>query len=262
MRISILISLFLLPWSAFSQVTEINLVGTKNYPPFAYTENEAFKGMLVEIVQAVDDQLPKYKINIQSAGMGDIRQMLASGEAAGFLGSYFALNEWPEVYPYSYPIFHEQMHIICDTNFFPGKSLAWPEDYAGAKLGVVRSYKGWLKYGARARDLGILNVIELPSPRVALKAVQNEVVDCILFEKTVFTALSKELIANAIIPSSHRLETKSEVSRISVHIAYSSQNLSGDDKKANFAKDFDAMFYKLLSNNELDTIYQRYGVSY
>ena len=237
-------------------------MGTKNYPPFAYLEDGEFRGLLVDIVRAVDDNLPQYKIQLEAEAMTNVRERLGKGDVSGFLGSYFAINEWPEVYPYSYPIFHEQMAVICNARFSKGAQLTWPQDFKGVKLGVIRNYTGWRKYGAKARDLGTFNVIELPSPEVALQAVQNEALECVLFEETVFNEVSKQLILKKELPSHHHLEVASDITRLSVHIAYSANNIVGKDDKSSFIKEFDLGFFKMLSDNQLDEIYQRYGVGY
>ena len=262
MRTLSFIAMLLVSIPLFAEVIDIKLVGTKNYPPFAYLEDGEFRGLLVDIVRAVDDNLPQYKIQLEAEAMTNIRERLGKGDASGFLGSYFAINEWPEVYPYSYPIFHEQMAVICNARFSKGAQLTWPQDFKGVKLGVIRNYTGWRKYGAKARDLGTFNVIELPSPEVALQAVQNEALECVLFEETVFNEVSKQLILKKELPSHHHLEVASDITRLSVHIAYSANNIVGKDDKSSFIKEFDRVFFKMLSDNQLDEIYQRYGVGY
>ena len=170
-----------------AKLTNINLVTIDNDPPFVYVEDNLPKGLLIELVDEVAKALPNYRITYTQLPWTDIEKQNIPANIDGFLGSYFRGNEWSNVYPYSYPIYHEQMCIVCSSSTNPqALNLRWPQDYNDTKLGTVRNFSGWLTMGVEARTLGTLNIFEFPNPYLALQGIHNGVVDCALFEKTIY----------------------------------------------------------------------------
>jgi ABC-type amino acid transport substrate-binding protein len=249
---------------AVAKPTDIQLVALKNDTPFAFVNNDTSSGLLPELLAQVSKVMPEYNIKLDHVSFRDIENRKLPQNTLGFLGAYFRINEWNDVYPYSYPIYHEQMCIVCTNQNNEGIKLKsnkiWPEDYKDAKLGTVRNYSGWETYGVDARKIGTMNVFEYPNPELAIMAVHKGLVDCVLFEETVFHSLVKEYTKSNKLSKSHSLVVSTRLQRDSLHIAYFADAL--DEKNEGFIKAFDKAFAKLLMENKLKPIYDKYGVRY
>jgi ABC-type amino acid transport substrate-binding protein len=156
------------------------------------------------------------------------------------------------------------MAVICHPSFHAHQLKRWPEDFAGIKLALIRSYTGRLKYGTSAKELGTLNTLEFPNPQIAVKALVKGVIDCGIFEKTTFTALVNDIKQDdarlSKTPAEELPSAAAIISRISVHIGYSQASIENNEDAAAFAKDFDRKLFELLGADELDNIFVRYGL--
>ncbi|WP_395339702.1 hypothetical protein PN836_015135 [Ningiella sp. W23] len=267
MRFLLYLCFFISSFGASAKPIDITLVAIESDAPFAFVENEESKGLLIEIIETVSARLPNYNIHIKHLPWENIKNRDFDTPVDGFLGAYFRIDEWEDVYPYSYPIYHEQMCIVCSskntdssTVHTEGYGKQWPADYSNSQLGTVRDYSGWFNYDEQARQLGSLNVFEFPDPRIALIGLHKGVVDCTLFEKTVFRSLTKSLTKSGSLPEDHGFYIATELERDSLHIAYFKDAIKGD--KQTFFRDFDTAYAKALYNYELTPIFASYGVSH
>jgi len=105
-----------------------------------------------------------------------------------------------------------------------------------------------------------VSVFECPKPEIALNGTHAGTVDCTLFEKTVFRALIKSMVASGELPKEHDLRIATDLERDSVHIAYFEKQMTAE--KLQFVRDFDTAFAVLLKSNQLYPIYQKHGVTH
>ncbi|WP_395342330.1 hypothetical protein PN836_000700 [Ningiella sp. W23] len=236
--------------------TVVPLVTTSFYPPFAYLENGQQKGALLEFIERVAPNLPNYDMQITSMPFNKISQHIIDGNAAGYLGAYYSINRWEDVYPYSYPLFYEQHLLICNSEKSAGKD--WPDEHEGTKLGTVRDYSDWLTFGAKARNLGTMNVLEFPSPDFLLRGIHLGTVDCGIFERATYAYKLAKLIERDELPSKPKLFQSSVIGQTSIHIAFSEKYLEANPKLKTFERDFNSAFHQLLQNNAFDDILERY----
>lgn len=254
----------------------ITLVTDNNYMPYSFEQNGEAKGLLLDIVAMVDAQLQHFKIEVKQMPWRAAKNMVMKGEAQGILGSYFNVNEWPKIYPYSYPLFYENLVTICASSknqqriqeSYKSDTLLdlqqasnpnvkpWPYAYAGEIVGTVNGYDGWTAAELRRDKDNQINFFEFPNARLALLGVYKEVVDCTLLEKANFVATQNSLIQAGEIESADLVQLTSFVSRHSVHIGYSERAFNNPHNTfiKDFKKAFDSTFIVMQQKGEFDNL--------
>lgn len=245
-------------------VTAIKIVADRNYRPYSYVENNQLQGLLIEVIKAVDEKLPAFSFELSPAKWSHGKAKVRNGEYVALLGAYFHGHDWPLIYPYSYPILSESLVTVCSDEYVNKRKMTWPTDYTGAKIGTVAGYDGWLDESIKYRKINTLNFFEFPNSALALMAVYNDIVECTLFEEASFAANSKALVDSGKITNEKKLIIVNYLSKNTVHLAYSEKVMLGEhaDTAYELQKAFDAQLFLMLKSNELQPIFERYGLQY
>jgi len=246
-----------------SKPITIEFVADRNYPPLMFVEGDTLKGFLIEIVHAVDSELADYNINISASKWQTAKAKIKRGNALGIIGPYFRGHEWEYMYPYSYPIMYEVLVTVCnkDTLAQLPAEATWPDDYRGLKIGTVGAYGGWLDSGIDYEVKGMANFFEFPDAAFAIQGVENDVVNCTLFEQGAYTAVKEK--AERAGAESLNAYLGTIISYHSIHIGYSQTAIDSQAHPyaRDFIKSFDLALFKLLRSGKLTPIYEKYGVA-
>lgn len=231
-------------------------------------ENNTPKGLLIDIVNAVDKELEHYSIVFEQHGWQSAKAKMRNGQQLGLLGTYFNARSWPYAYPYSYPILFEKLVTVCHSELDISKTdatdVSWPGSYKGMKIGTVAGFDGWLSDDVRRRQINTVTFFEFPNAALALLGVQNKVVNCTIFEQAAYLATAEYLVKEQRLSLVNNLQVVNDLQKYLVHIAYSHKALAQGKypHAADFQKSFDIAFEKLLSSGKLASIYAKYGVEY
>ena len=245
-------------------VKTVRLVADRNYRPYSYVENNELKGLLIDVMNAIDNEMPNFTIDITPSKWSSGKAAVRKGDYTGLIGAYFHGEDWPNIYPYSYPILFESLVTVCSSRFVSDQKTQWPTDYAGLIVGTVAGYDGWLGDGVKYRNINTINFFEFPNTDLALMGVYNDIVECTLFEEASFVDTMKKLLAKGKIKDISKLSIVNFLAKHSVHIAYSEKLATGKESASAYAfrKAFDAQLFAMLQSGELAPIFEKYGVQF
>ncbi len=241
----------------------ITFASDNNNPPTQYTINGTPVGLLVDVIKMVDTRLDKFDIEIQPSSWPKAKNKVRRGEALGLVGSFFHGHDWPNLYPYSYPIMYDTLVSICNEESNIPEGAQWPQDYQGLKVGTVTGYDGWLNSGINYREKGIANFFQYPNAPLAISAVNKSLVDCTLFEESGYRAYQSKQEEGQNSEVGSNLRITSYISRHSIHIAYSQKMLNAGNHPyaREFIKAFDKALFELLISGQLKPILTKYDIN-
>lgn len=240
--VKVIFALLLGMTSAYSFAKTVIPVITENsYFPYSYQEGEELRGLYVSMAHELNELMPDFEIKLVpmnwKAGLNAIKK----GKYPAILGAYYHGHDWEYLYPYSQPVFYEEVILIChpETDFKGGEK--WPADFAGKLVSNVSGYDGWLNNNVRDKSVTkIVNFIEVPNISTAWNMVNKNLVDCSLFEKR---ALEVQLEKD---PNGKQLIVATSVTVESVHIGYATvQNVTTEwPQLTAFQKQIDNALYQ------------------
>lgn len=242
--------------------TEVTLLADQAYPPFSYVENGELKGLLVDIIAAIDAKMPRYRINLLPMPWHKGKALMKKGEHLGLLGAYFHGHDWPYLYPYSQTILYEDLVTVCSNNANMPANASWPESYRGRKLGTVGSYDGWADYGRRLRAEQVAYFFEFPNMELAFSGLVKNVIDCFIVEPTAYSSHLKQAKEAHKIPDGFTSQITNFLSRNTVHLGYSAPALRANKfpYALDFQRTFDSQLFLLKQQGAFDALYEKHKV--
>lgn len=240
---------------------EVVILVDDNFHPYAYEQNGEAKGLLVDLIKRIDENLPEYTISLLPKNWQIAKTEIRKGNFLGLAGVYFHAHDWPYMYPYSYFMFRERVHTVCHKDTPLSQGSKWPSDYSGLKIANVAGYDGWVSGGVRQRKINNVNFFEYPGKELALKAVHNKLVDCSLFEIRAFEYTQQNLGQSSQFEASN-VRLVSFIEEHTVHIGYSEAAIESNDfpYAKHFQKRFDQELFILLTGDYFTPIYEQYGL--
>ncbi|WP_028301982.1 substrate-binding periplasmic protein [Oceanospirillum beijerinckii] len=147
LRWGLMVVLLVLPYSSAHAVTQVEIIADDNYPPFSYREGFKPAGLYPEILTAVFARMPKYKVIVRPLPWRRGLAMMQEGTGFAIFPPYYFPDKRPYLSDYSPPLLEEQVTLFCSRRYVEGlkKSLNrvklhWPEDFAGAVVGINPGY--------------------------------------------------------------------------------------------------------------------------
>jgi polar amino acid transport system substrate-binding protein len=254
---------FILSFASIAAPTKVVFYTDSSYPPYSYIEDGQVKGVYVDLIQRVSAKLPDYHIELVASKWKDAKAKVDEGKAFGLVGAYYHAHEWPNIYPYSYPINQETVVTVCSEKTFNKESRDWPIEYNGQLVGNVAGYDGWLGGEVRSKqNTTYVNFLEVPSVELALTMVIKDRLDCTLFEESVFHWSLDKLSQSKALPNEEDQSTHitSVIAGETVHIGYSAKAIENNSYARDLIKKLDVALYKMSQTEELVDIKKGYGV--
>ena len=196
--------------------TIITVAADASFPPYIYEKDGELKGIYVGVIEHLNQHMPDFEITLEPYTWPVAKSKVKNGELPAILGAYYHGHDWDYLYPYSQPLFYENVILVCNNESVKQKGLKWPIDLKGKLISNINGYDGWLHNKVRDKTItDIINLIEVPDVSTAWKMVTKQIVDCTLFERRVLKSVQ------AGIHSSSKINIAADISMESVHIGFS-----------------------------------------
>lgn len=256
----VLLGLFLFRTNAETPQTQsITIVIDDAYEPFSYAFNGEPRGLYVDILQAISQNLPGFDIKLKAVPWERGKMMMKNGKELGLAPAYFHGHDWDYLYPYSIPLMREQVALLCHSDLSQLESKEWPEDFTDLSIGNMRGFDGWggMEFHKLVADRKIF-YRELSSAEQLILMAAKRRLDCILMEEFAFAWNIKNLKNSKQLSNTDPLPLRKVkiVGSDYSYIGYSEVAiLSGNfPSQYQFRKAFDSTLYKMQKSGELQRV--------
>lgn len=263
MRFIFVFLFLILSLSVAAEVTKVKLLTEKSYLPYSYFEGTELKGLYVDILKRLFQEMPEYQLELKGVNWNKAKRMVKNGEALGLVGAYYHGHDWPYLYPYSQPLAHEEVIVVCNNKHKASQRPVWPQDYKGLLVANVAGYDGWLDNNVRSlENTRYANFIEVPNTAIALTMAIKGRIDCALFETAALGHTLQFLQTSGIYKPDQETApfVSTQLSREPAYIGYSKPALASG--RFPYAQDLirkiDNQLYLLRKSGELQKIKNKY----
>jgi len=168
-----------LPVAAAETVT---LYGDDGYPPYSYVENGQFKGIYVELLQAAAAKLlPHYRLELKPVPWRRGVAMLENGQALGLFPPYLR-RERTYIWPYSTPLYREQVVIVCNTAALNKPRRRFPDDFGDVTIGINSGF-ALADSLIQARAAGKVGIDEAMGNAINIRKLRNNRIGCYINDR-------------------------------------------------------------------------------
>lgn len=155
--------------------SEITILGNNYKVPKIYEENSVPKGILVDIINYIDDQMENHTFTIELYPW--MRAYKMALNAKGGIIGLSKTSERTELFDYSDVIYYDEVIIVVlKSQVFDFNTL---EDLKGKTLGIGRGGSFGDEY-EKAKKEGLFDVKEDNGPVPRLRELQAQRIDCAL----------------------------------------------------------------------------------
>ncbi|MCJ8299728.1 MAG: transporter substrate-binding domain-containing protein [Pseudomonadales bacterium] len=159
------------------------IIGDDSYPPYSFIEHGVAKGVYVDILKAVFDQLPEYQVTISMMPWKRGLTYIKQGKRLAIFPPYYWPKSRPYMEVYSEPILLETVLVTCNEAILKDARNRWPADYFGLRIATNR---GFLAPGPEFFDavkLGKIFLTETKSTEHGLRMLLLNRIDCYVNSK-------------------------------------------------------------------------------
>ncbi|MEM0911934.1 MAG: transporter substrate-binding domain-containing protein [Pseudomonadota bacterium] len=247
--------------TASNQAKSVTLFFDEAYPPYSYKKDDVLMGVLPELISLIDESMKEFDIIKVSGEWHHGKQQLREGNVFGLVGTYFIPNRHDFMFPFSYPLFLEEVVLVCHHLTEIETDSNWPEDYRGLKIGTVAGYDGWANSKNHHRSIQGINYFEFPDVELAFLSVKDRITDCTILERLVFQQML-ERTENSLAANANKIIRITTSKRNeSVHIGFAKTLFLHDDTSDNaleFAKQFDTAVIELHRNGAIAEVLSKH----
>jgi polar amino acid transport system substrate-binding protein len=113
----------------------VTIYADAGYPPYSYDKNGKPAGLYYEIVRAAASQLHGYKVEIQTVPWKRGMALLRTGTGFALYPPYMNTKDEPWTWPYSLPLYEENVVAVCRKEVLAKPRKRWPDDFYGLTIG-------------------------------------------------------------------------------------------------------------------------------
>lgn len=155
--------------SVMCAATKVTIVGDADYAPYSYIENKEPKGVYVDVLKKVFEQMGEYEVTIKQVPWKRALKEVEQGSAFGVFPPYYHPTKRPWIDPYSEPILEEKTVLFCNKSKIPADKENFPEAYHGLKFGINAGFKIGGEAFWKSVDGGLISVDEVKGTELNLK---------------------------------------------------------------------------------------------
>jgi len=257
----ILITLFSLP--AFGVDIEVTIHVDGDYRPFSFSDKGKAKGMYIDVLRTVFSRMKGFNVKMEPVPWKRGKMIMKSGTGFGLAPAFFHGHDWPYLYPYSVPFYHEIIISVCQEKVLKSLRPNWPQDYIGLKIGNVAGFDGW--GGVEFRKLveqGKINYEEARGSKENILKLASGRLDCVMMEDKAFDYVFEQLKKSERYQEGRNVALKkgAVIGPDPVSIGYSKPAIEAGKYsfKSEFMKSFDSEIYKMIKAGEIERIMDAY----
>lgn len=239
--------------------TRVEILADAAYPPYSWQEGEEVKGIYADIVRAVVADMKEYDVVIKAVPWRRGLSMIEKGQGFAIFPPYYNPESRPWMWPYSQPLFDEQVVVMCGSAVtVNAPSAKFPSDYSGLRFGVNAGFIIGGDDFWRAVEDKKVDLEEAKSNRENMLKIVRGRIDCTVNDRlSIFYELLKMIENKQLAVSDVALLKEGPV--ISTEQGFLGYSRKGQfPYKQAFIEQFDKELYLLKKRDGVRTIVERY----
>lgn len=235
---------------------EVVIYGDDDNPPYSYIEaNSKISGIYAEIIQAVTDKMPEYKVSLKPIPWIRGLKMLETGEAFALFPPY--LKSERTYIEYSKALLSETISLYCSEKIMKKARTHFPEDFKGLRIGVNAGFLLTNSFN-RARIEKIFKVEESKSNETNILKILSDRIDCYAVPGLSVTHTLRDLKYRKIIPENFRMLKAYDFEPEIGYLGFTTKGTKQFPFRNDFIKKFNQNFETLSKDGTINTIIHRY----
>ncbi|MBX9756755.1 MAG: transporter substrate-binding domain-containing protein [Pseudomonadaceae bacterium] len=163
--------------TAASAGETVIIEGHDAYPPYAYVENDQYKGIYVELITLAAKQLaPHYNVVLKPTPWKRGLKNLQEGKSLALFAP-FHNKERSYIGAYSTPLYRETVVLFCTDTVMNKSPRRFPEDFAGLTIGANLGFFLGEEMAA-ATKAKVFTISESQGNQTNLQHLQTGAIDC------------------------------------------------------------------------------------
>ncbi|TFH90297.1 substrate-binding periplasmic protein [Vibrio ouci] len=248
---------------AYSPPTDVVVYGDDAYPPYSYLQEGMAKGIYAEILYAVFERMPDYRVIIKPIPWKRGLKMLKIGQSFALFPPYYFPDKRPYISPYSDPILNEEVVVYCRPDRVKALTLKqWPEDYFGLTIGINEAFEIGGKAFWEAVNDGKITLLEAKGNRPSILNLYHKKSDCYVNDKLSILWEVRLLIQEGQIESDWPLQLGHSISGEQGYLGFTNASLSRYPYKHHFIRQFNQALEQIKQEGIIDDILASYTVNH
>jgi polar amino acid transport system substrate-binding protein len=265
MRVRSVLILSLLCASARGEDIPVTIYADAGYPPYSYDKNGKPAGLYYEIVRTAASHLHGYKVEIQTVPWKRGMALLRTGTGFALYPPYMNTKDEPWTWPYSLPLYEENVVAVCRKEVLTKPRKRWPEDFYGLTIG---NNAGFIVGGTafdKAVGAALLRVEEGKDSETNIIKLGLGRIDCYINDRVSIQWTLNQLKAEGKYDEGGKHARLAEAVQIGVEqgfLGYTDRDNGRYAYKSDFVKQFNDALYQMKRNGEIDTIARNFFKSH
>jgi len=235
----------------------VTIYADAGYPPYSYDKNGKPAGLYYEIVRAAASQLHGYKVEIQTVPWKRGMALLRTGTGFALYPPYMNTKDEPWTWPYSLPLYEENVVAVCRKEVLAKPRKRWPDDFYGLTIG---NNAGFIVGGDafdKAVGAGLLRVEEGKDSETNIIKLGLRRIDCYINDRVSIQWTLNQLKTEGKYQEGGKHAELVEAAQIAVKqgfLGYTDRDNGRYAYKSDFVKQFNNALSQMKRNGEIDTI--------
>lgn len=244
---------------AYHPPTSVVVYGDDAYPPYSYIENGEAKGIYTDILNAVFEEMPSYRIKITLVPWKRGLKLLEVGEGFALYPPYYYTDKRPYIFPYSIPILNEEVVVYCQPDSVVNRTLNhWPSDYLGLTIGINEAFAlGGTEFWDAVKQ-GKIFLKEAKGNRANILNLYKNRIDCYINDRLSILWEIKLLTEEGIIRPNWTLTLGTSVGGEQGYLGFTNTTPNRYPYKDDFIKQFNQTLKQLKNDGTVEQIMSHY----
>ena len=249
--------LSLSPTESFAQ--RVIIYGEATYKPYSWVENGEFKGLYIDILQRVFQQMKDYQVTLKAVPWERGLHLLEVGKGFALFPPHYHPARRPYMSPYSFPLFMEKTILVCNKSVASKHREKWPDDYMGLTIGQSSGYLLGGEAFFEAVEQEKIFISDSLRAGQNLLMVASGRIDCYINDELVINEELMMLNSNKnYIKTLEKLDSGRVVAFKESYLGFTNVNEENFPYKADFVKQFNHILKEMTDSGEVEAIAAKY----
>lgn len=233
------------------------MYGDNAYAPYSYEERNQAKGIYVDILSAVFEEMEGYNVKIVPIPWKRGLKLLKLGKGFALFPPYYYADKRPYISPYSDPILDEEVVVYCHPDSVQGRPLQrWPKDYLGLSIAINEAFElGGSEFWSFVKQ-GKIQLKEEKGNRLSLMSLHNRQSDCYLNDRMSILWEKQKMTSEQLLPEDFNLQFGTIVSSEQGYLGFTRESPELYPYKADFVQKFNFHLNRLKRDGTIDKLIQ------
>lgn len=239
----------------------VTIYADEGYPPYSFAEHGKPAGLYYQIVKAAVAHMDGYRVDIRTVPWKRGMALLESGNGFALYPPYMNTVDEPWTWPYSLPLYEEQVVAICRKDVVAGKlPMEWPNDFYGMRIGNNAGFNvGGATFLQAVKD-GKIRLTEARDNKANIVKLELGRLDCYINDRRAI-AWTRKLLKHDGQYADGLDGDLVEAAVIGVEqgfLGFTDRDNGRYPFKTDFVKRFDHVIYQMKRHGEIERIAHDY----